>query len=429
MGVGETGYGIKRVGTTVVVAGVLLIAFWCVYHFANVFYDRIFPPATKGMTQITSSQPLQSSSLDTLSPEVSGAAGSSSKQPSVSAAAGLSGIFQSYETAAQKKLSRMSLKEKVGQVFLFECPQSGAVKVIDDYQPGGYCLSGKTFQGKTAAQVKESLKAYQNSSRTPMILCCDEEGGTVVRISGNRLLSPSKFLSPSDVFSKGGYDAVRDDSLKKAKLLASLGVNCNLAPVCDLSTDPNAFMYKRSFGKSAEDTAKFVTVSVHAYQEKKIGCVLKHFPGYGNTADTHTAVARDSRSFQTFQKADFLPFEAGMKAGAACVMVSHCIVECMDAEHPASLSPQVHDILREKLGFSGVIMTDSLSMGAIADYAKGENPVVEAFQAGNDFLLTSDISASYKALYKAVQSGKISQKRLDQSVLRIIAWKMELGLL
>jgi len=101
----------------------------------------------------------------------------------------------------------------------------------------------------------------------------------------------------------------------------------------------------------------------------------------------------------------------------------------MDSERPASISPQVHGILREKLGFTGVIMTDSLAMGAVSSYTKGQNPAVEAFLAGNDILLMPDIASSYKALYEAVQKGTVTEKRLDESVLRILAWKMELGLI
>ncbi len=339
------------------------------------------------------------------------------------------GIFGSYENAAQSKLDAMTLREKVGQIFIFECPATGTVKEIDDYQPGGYCLTGSAFQGKTAEQVRKTLKSYQNSSRIPMILCCDEEGGTVVRISGNPALSPSKFQSPQDVFKRGGMDAVEKDTVQKSKLLRSLGINVNLAPVCDVSTNPKDFIYARSFGKNAQQTADFAAASVSAYAGQGMGCVLKHFPGYGNNDDTHTGIAYDSRSYQTFQKSDFLPFQAGIKAGAACIMVSHDIVESMDAERPASLSPQVHAILRTKLGFTGVIMTDSLSMGAVRQYAKGQNQAVAAFEAGNDILLTSDISESFNALYLAAAKGTVSEKRLDGSVLRILEWKIQLGLI
>lgn len=111
------------------------------------------------------------------------------------------------------------------------------------------------------------------------------------------------------------------------------------------------------------------------------------------------------------------------------MLVSHVIVECMDAQHPASLSPKVHRILREDLGFTGVILTDDLAMDAIADYSGGENPAVSAFLAGNDMLLCSDLETSYQALLEAVRSGQISQNRLDLSVIRILSWKYSKGIL
>jgi beta-N-acetylhexosaminidase len=364
------------------------------------------------------------SSSSVSSGSVSSANASSALSPAV-----LPGIFSDYADQAQTRLSQMTLKEKVGQVFLFTCPSSGQISTIDTCQPAGYCLLAKDFQDKTAQEVKKTLASYQNSSKVPMLLCCDEEGGTVVRISQFPALAPHKFASPQEVFASGGMAAITSDTVKKAQLLKSLGLNLNLAPDCDVSTNPNDFINARSFGKNAAQTAQFVAASVAAYQSQGLSCTLKHFPGYGNNADTHTGVAKDERSYQSFQQSDFLPFEAGIKAGAPCVMVCHNIVECMDAKRPASLSPQVHDILRSALGFTGVIVTDSLSMQAVKDYANGQNPCVEAFLAGNDLLLTSDNIEGYNALYAAVQKGTVSEKRLNASVLRILAWKYQAGIL
>ena len=414
--------------------GVMAVAFaaaavYGVYRVADRMLTVYFPSeaassavSRSGVASSPSSAAPSSSSVS--SGSVSSANASSALPPAV-----LPGIFSDYADQAQSRLSQMTLKEKVGQVFLFTCPSSGAISAIDTCQPAGYCLLGKDFQDKTAQQVKKTLASYQNSSKVPMLLCCDEEGGTVVRISQFPALAAHKFASPQEVFASGGMAAVTSDTVKKAQLLKSLGLNLNLAPVCDVSTNPNDFINARSFGKNAAQTAQFVAASVAAYQSQGLSCTLKHFPGYGNNADTHTGVARDERSYQSFQQSDFLPFEAGIKAGAPCVMVCHNIVECMDAKRPASLSPQVHDILRNTLGFTGVIVTDSLSMQAVKDYANGQNPCVEAFLAGNDLLLTSDNVEGYNALYAAVQKGTVSEKRLNASVLRILAWKYQAGIL
>jgi beta-N-acetylhexosaminidase len=344
-------------------------------------------------------------------------------------AAAVTGTFGDYNAAAQSKLATMTLKEKVGQVFIFRCPETGASQVAADYQPGGYCLMASNFTDKSVAQVQKMLKSYQNVSRTRMILCCDEEGGTVVRISQFPSLTPKKFRSPQDIFRISGMNGIYNDTVKKAQLLKKLGLNLNLAPVCDVSTNPSDFIYQRAFGKYAAKTADFVETSVRAYASQNMSCALKHFPGYGSNVDTHTGIAYDKRSYHSFETVDFLPFTAGIQAGAQCVLVSHNIVNCMDGNSPASLSLKVHDILRRQLGFTGIIMTDDLSMDAIRDYTGGKNPCVAAFQAGNDILLSSNITEDFNALYAAVKNGRISETRLNESVLRILAWKYKMGII
>lgn len=407
-----------------------LLLFLCVgaaafgfYRIADKALDRMFP-SDGGIA----------ASRSTVSSSSSGAALLSSAPPSSASGQNaykpVKGLFAAYGEAAQRRLGKMTTKEKVGQVFLFTCPSAGAVKAIDDYQPCGYCLTTKDFEDKTADQVCKTLASYQNSSKIKMILCCDEEGGTVVRISENPALSAQKFRSPQEIFQQSGMEGITQDTVKKAQLMKSLGLNMNLAPVCDVSVNPADFIYARSFGRSAEQTAEFVAASVKAYRQQNLACTLKHFPGYGNNADTHTGLVKDQRSYQTFQQYDFLPFQAGIQAGAPCVMVCHNIVECMDSSNPASLSPQVHRILRETLGFSGVVMTDDLSMKGVADFlSSGRNAAVTAFEAGNDLLLTSDARNSFNALYAAVENGTVSMERLDESVQRILAWKYSMGLL
>src|SRR5699024_4347972 len=124
-----------------------------------------------------------------------------------------------------------------------------------------------------------------------------------------------------------------------ARLLTSLGLNLNLAPVADVSTDPSDFIYDRTIGRDAQTTAEYIRASVETYLENGLACTLKHFPGYGNNGDTHTGLVYDNRPMETFETSDFLPFKAGIEAGAQCVLVSHNVVTCMDPDVPASLSP------------------------------------------------------------------------------------------
>ncbi|OUO75755.1 hypothetical protein B5F54_02165 [Anaeromassilibacillus sp. An250] len=332
-------------------------------------------------------------------------------------------LFAEGYPEAQELLENMTLEEKVAQVFLFRCPSENALAAVQTYQPGGFMLFAKDFDGKTAEQVCAEMESYQQASKIPMFLAVDEEGGTVVRVSRNANLAPKPFQSPQQVFQSGGMQAIVDDTVQKTQLLQSLGLNVNLAPVADVSTNPADFMYARTFGQGAAETADYVKNSVATYNQQRMACALKHFPGYGNNVDTHTGIAVDHRPYETFMESDFLPFAAGIEEGAPMVLVSHNIVNCMDSEHPASLSPEVHRVLREDLGFTGLILTDDLSMEAIPAYTGGENPCAAAINAGNDLLLSSDLQADYNALSAAVQDGTVTEERLDESVLRILAMK------
>jgi beta-N-acetylhexosaminidase len=161
----------------------------------------------------------------------------------------------------------------------------------------------------------------------------------------------------------------------------------------------------------------------------KLGSVLKHFPGYGNNSDTHTGIAYDDRSYDTFVTGDFLPFVSGIKAGAGAVMVSHNIVKCMDPVNPASLSPEVHKLLREELSFDGVIMTDDLDMEAVKDFSGDKKAAVTAVLAGNDMICCTDFESQIDAVKEAVNDGTISENIVDKAVIRILRWKLKLGII
>ena len=164
-------------------------------------------------------------------------------------------------------------------------------------------------------------------------------------------------------------------------------------------------------------------------EEEGIGNTLKHFPGYGGSNDTHEGMAYDNRSYEIFEERDFLPFSAGIDAGADSIMVSHNIIMSMDSNYPASLSSEVHRILREDFNFDGVIISDDLYMGAIEQYANGENVAVQAILAGNDVICCADYEGSAKAIIEAIDNGVIPISQIDESVLRILTWKRKLGII
>lgn len=350
-------------------------------------------------------------------PEGSDAAGEQAEEPDPIAA------------RAQELLDGMTLEEKVGQMFIARCPETDAAQLAADYHLGGYILFGRDFKDKTAEQVTTDIQSYQGAAEIPLLIAVDEEGGTVNRMSSNPNLRSSPFRSPQSLYSEGGLELVRSDAQEKCRLLESLGININFAPVCDVSQDPADFIYDRTLGRDAQETSQYVAAVVETMAEEGMGSVLKHFPGYGNNTDTHTGVAYDDRPYDTFLTSDFLPFQAGIAAGADMVLVSHNIVSAMDEASPASLSPEVHRVLREDLGFTGVIVTDDLVMDGVRDFAGDDEAAVLAVQAGNDLICCTDFQTQVPAVLAAVESGEITGEQIDAAVLRVLTMKLRLGIL
>ena len=333
------------------------------------------------------------------------------------------------DTEQPTLMDTMSLEEKVGQILFVRCVEDEQTDDLMSIKPGGILMFGRDFEGLTKDEVKEKIQSYQDKSDIPLIIGADEEGGTVVRVSSNPNLAPEKFKSPQEIYNEGGMDAVVENATEKSELLLSLGVNMNLAPVADVSTNPSDYMYDRSLGQNAEVTADFVSKTVTAMNNAGIMSVLKHFPGYGSNVDTHTGIAHDTREYDAFLNSDFLPFSAGIKENAGGILVCHNIVECMDDEYPASLSARVHEILRSDLGFSGVIMTDDLYMDAVRDeYGAGEAAVL-AVQAGNDLILSSQFEEQYQAVLDALGDGTLREDQIDKAVKRVLCWKLSLGII
>ena len=332
-------------------------------------------------------------------------------------------------TRAELLVSRMDVAELVGQMLLVRCPATDVEEILAEYQFGGLVLFSRDIDGETPNSLAKKLESYQHSVSIPLIISVDEEGGTVTRVSRNTAFRSTRFPSPKSAYQRGGLAYLLEIEAEKAKLLSTLGINVNLAPVCDVVTDPRAFLYDRSLCLSADGTAECIAAMVQTASENNVGSVLKHFPGYGNCDDTHIGTALDDRSLEDFYSVDFVPFKAGIQAGAGGIMVCHNIVTCMDAGMPASLSPEVHRILRTDLGFTGVIITDDMAMDAISGvYGEGEAAVL-AVLAGNDMLCTSSYKVQYQAILEAVEDGRISVSQLRQSVLRIMEWKTDLGLI
>lgn len=326
-------------------------------------------------------------------------------------------------------IANMTLEEKVGQMFMPRAPLENAQEMVSKYHLGGYILFARDFEGKTKEEVINNIASYQNASEIPMLIGVDEEGGTVNRISKFKEFRDTPFASPQEIYKSSGFLGIEEDTITKAEFLKSFGINVNFAPVADVSTNPDDYIYARSFGENANLTSKYVETVVIAMKESNIASVLKHFPGYGNNVDTHKGMSIDNRSYETFLESDFLPFISGIKAGADIILVSHNIVNSMDPDNPASLSKKVHEILRDDLGFTGVIITDDLHMDAIKDYIGNTESAVKAILAGNDLICTTDFETQIPAVVEAVKAGTISEEQINESVYKILKLKSNLSLL
>ncbi|MDR0987231.1 MAG: glycoside hydrolase family 3 protein [Ruminococcus sp.] len=317
-------------------------------------------------------------------------------------------------------LETMTLEDKVYQMMVIS-----ASEVKDDSINFGGIVYFKKDIG-TIAETQAKLEAAKSGKKIPPLLAVDEEGGRVSRLK--------------DLYPELGYEPlppmaeITDDGTKTGQTLADVlnkvGFNTDFAPVADVGQDSEA-IGNRAFSTDPEIASEKVTNVVKALASRNIISSLKHFPGHGSAlADTHEGMSITEKSREGFETVDFLPFEAGIKAGADMIMTAHITAPSLDPESvPATFSkPILTDILRGQLGFEGVIITDALGMGAVAEM--GAEGCIKAIEAGVDILLMPvDYTAAKDAIIEAVNSGRISEERINESVLRILKMKEKHGLI
>lgn len=336
------------------------------------------------------------------------------------------GMFKKYYTLANNKLSTLTLDEKIGQLFLVRYPDANQVALLQKYNFAGYIFYEKDFTDKNKSEVINMMSKLQSSAKIPILTAVDEEGGSVVRVSSNPNLVNSKFLSPSELYKEGGFEVIKQDTIRKSSVLDSLGINLNLAPVVDVSTDTNSYIYDRTLQQDTNLTSTYAKTVIDASKNGKVSFTLKHFPGYGNNGNTHIGTSTDTRSYDDIKNNDLPPFEAGIEAGADSILVSHNIVTAIDDVNPASLSKSVHNLLRNDLGFTGIIISDDLAMGAVSSI---DNSAVKSILAGNDLIIVTDFQSSIEEVKDAVNNGTISEDLINKLAGRILAWKYYKGLM
>ncbi len=339
-------------------------------------------------------------------------------------------LFEDYYPKARQIISEMSLEQKVGQIFFPRYDKSTSITEITNNFPGGYILFANNLKDHTMEQIQEELKNIQKISKIPLGLGVDEEGGKVNRVSLYFRNKP--FPSPQSLYNIGGINKILEIEKEKRDLLRKIGLNLNLAPVADISFNKSDYIFDRTLGRNAIETSYYIKSEIEeANKDNKFTQCLKHFPGYGNNTDTHAGLAVDTRDYETFEKNDFLPFKSGIDSNVSMILISHNIVNCIDKKYPASVSLNMHNILKEKLGFSGLMVTDSLSMGAIGEWEKINkvSAAVLAVNSGNNVIITSEFQRHYKEVFEGVKNGDIDLKVLENAAMKVVAWKMAVGIM
>lgn len=345
------------------------------------------------------------------------------------------GIFSKYYEKAEKKLQTLTLDEKIAQLFIIGNSLNSDFENLKKYQFGGYLFFKDFFNNKTEEQLKKEISEFQSYSKIPLLIAVDEEGGSVVRVSSNKNLIKQPFKSPSELYKIGGFQEIRKDTINKSTFLSNLGINLNFAPVIDITTNPNDYMYKRALQQEKDLTAMYAKTVISTSKDYNVSYTLKHFPGYGGNKDTHTEASVDTRTYKDVYYNDLEPFRVGIKEGAEIIMVSHNTVTSIDNK-PASISTKIHELLRKDLNFTGIIITDDIKMDAIQNQYTILNAIIEAILAGNDMIILS-IDKSTKITYKdiietvktAIEEGKINEEDIDKIVQNILSWKYYKGLL
>lgn len=336
------------------------------------------------------------------------------------------GILSKYYSKAYNKIKNMTIEEKIGQLLLVRYPNDNQIEIAINNNLGGYIFFEKDFINKTENEVKEMINSIQEKAKIPLLTAVDEEGGRVVRISSNKNLVSERFKSSRVLYLTGGFELIKEDTINKSNILSNLGINVNLAPVVDISTNENDYMYYRTIGEDAKITSKYAKTVINASKKGNVSYVLKHFPGYGNNVDTHNNTAIDNRSYESILNNDLKPFKSGINANAEAILVSHNIVTSIDNKNIASLSPSIHNLLRNELNFTGIIITDDLYMDAAS---KIENTSLKAILSGNDLIITTNYENSINEIKKALDNNEIDESLINKLALRNIAWKYYKGLI
>lgn len=347
------------------------------------------------------------------------------------------------EEIAAERVAALSLEQKVAQMFMVTpeaitgvetATQAGATteNALEAYPVGGIVYFQKNLVDpeQTKALIANSQAYSLESSGLPLFIAVDEEGGTVKRIAGNPGFAIDDVGDMAAIGATGDASQAKAAAVAIGTYLSDLGFNLDLAPDADICGDPETdVMALRSFGCDPQAVAAMVRAQVEGFGNTGMLCSAKHFPGIGGVmGDSHNGAIVSSKTLDELRDWELKPFEAAIAAGAPFVMVGHLSAPAaFGTDAPASISKAaVTDLLRNELGFDGIIVTDAMEMGAIGDFCTADQAGVAAIEAGVDMvLMPTDFAAAYQGVLDAVNDGRIAESRIDESVARIVKLKLE----
>lgn len=334
-------------------------------------------------------------------------------------------------------LAGMTLEQKVAGLFFVTPEQlTGVSQVVaagdatreslEKYPVGGLIYFAQNIQSEN--QLKEMLSNTTSYSLFPLFFGVDEEGGKVARVAD--ALKLDKTLPMGEIGAAGDTQAAYDAYQNIGGYLSSYGFNVDFAPVADVLTNvDNTVIGNRAFSSDAGVAAQMVSSAVTGLQETGVSACLKHFPGHGDTAgDSHSGAAQTDRTKEEMEAEEFLPFQSGIEAGVDMIMVGHITAPNLtDGDSlPASISEKIiTGVLRNELGYQGIIITDAMNMGAITEYYKSDVAAIMALKAGADMvLMPENFEEAYQGVLDAVVDGTVSEERIDDSLRRIYRVKL-----
>lgn len=338
----------------------------------------------------------------------------------------------------EETLADMTTEEKIGQMIMMDFRSNAdgtpmtelspeAAEAIADYHLGGVILFAENLD--TVEQTKTLTEKMQEAASLPLFIGIDEEGGIVSRLDKSNI--PHEEI-PSAALMEGDTARAEEAGRTIGRELRELGINVDFAPVADIYTNPdNTVIGERAFGTDAQTVSDMASAFASGLAEEGVLAVAKHFPGHGDTAaDSHYGVAMAEQTLEELRAVEFLPFQRLIEEGIPFVMAGHITTpNATEDGLPASLSAQTLALLRQDLGFDGIIITDAMNMGAITEAFSPAESAVMAVEAGVDMvLMPADLEEAFRGLEEAVTSGEITEERLEESVCRILGEKYDAGL-